>query len=201
MIDLGGRTVIVVRHGETDWNKIGRLQGQHDVPLNDVGRDQARRNGRALGAHLAAIGKRADDFTWYASPLSRTRETVELIRASLGLEIGDYRTDDRLKEFAFGDWQGEVLSELKRNAPEDYRARRDDKWNFQPPEGESYEMLKQRVLPWLEETEGDLIAVTHGGVIRVLWHILEGRQTATVTEVEVRQGNFYCFGEPMSGWV
>ena len=75
-----GRTFIIIRHGETDWNKIGRLQGQRDIPLNDTGRRQARRNGFALAEYLAHIGRRPDEFTWYASPLARTREWMQIFR-------------------------------------------------------------------------------------------------------------------------
>jgi len=218
-----GRTFIIIRHGETDWNKIGRLQGQRDIPLNDTGRRQARRNGFALAEYLAHIGRRPDEFTWYASPLARTRETLQLVRTSMGLspdrdppeaaglmepepgsDLSSIRHvsqtaplpchfDDRLKEFNFGDWEGEILNDLKKKAPDQYRARRQDKWNFQPPGGESYEMLMQRVLPWLENTTGDLITVTHGGVVRVLWHLLEKHPKHSVTEQEVIQEKVYVF--------
>jgi len=191
--DWSNRTIIIIRHGETDWNRIGRLQGQMDVPLNETGRSQARRNGRALADYLSRVGRQPEEFTWFASPLGRTRETLNLVRQSMQLEPDACRFDDRLKEFTFGEWEGEILNELKRKVPDAYRARRQDKWNFQPPGGESYEMLMQRVLPWLQSTEGDLITVTHGGVIRVLWHLLENRQRQTVVEEEVIQEKIYVF--------
>jgi len=198
-MELSGRTFIIIRHGETDWNRIGRLQGQRDTPLNDRGRRQARRNGLALADYLSHIDRRPEDFIWHASPMSRTRETLDLVRAGMGSAPGDCLFDDRLKEFTFGDWEGEILGELKKKAPDQYRARRQDKWNYQPPNGESYEMLKQRVLPWLESTTGDIIAVTHGGVIRVLWHLLENRPQETVTEEVVNQDKIYVYRNGVAG--
>jgi len=192
-MDLAGRTIIVIRHGETDWNKVGRMQGQMDIPLNDTGRSQARRNGFALADYLRDTGKTAEDYIWHASPLGRTRETLELVRSSMRLPNEGCIFDDRLKEFTFGDWEGEILHDLKKKAPEVYRARRADKWNYQPPNGESYEMLLTRVRPWLASTKGDIITVTHGGVIRVLWHLLENRSKETVTEETVAQEKVYVF--------
>lgn len=197
----GARTLIIIRHGETDWNRIGRLQGQRDTPLNETGRGQARRNGAALGRYLGEIDMKPEDFTWFASPLSRTRETLELVVDNLPAETIACRFDDRLKEFTFGDWEGQVLSDLKRTVPDAYRARRADKWHFQPPNGESYQMLRDRVSPWLDSTSGNLIVVTHGGVIRVLWHLLEDRPKDQVTEEEVRQDQIYVFRHGRPGFI
>ncbi|MEM8813542.1 MAG: histidine phosphatase family protein [Pseudomonadota bacterium] len=185
------RLVIVIRHGETDWNRIGRLQGQRDVPLNDTGRRQARRNGLALSDYLQHLDRVPDEFAWHVSPLARTRETMDLVRQGVPSVSVPYQLDDRLKEFAFGDWEGEILQNIKRNAPDAYRARRQDKWNFQPPNGESYEMLKDRVQPWLDQTSGDMVVVTHGGVVRVLRHLLENRPKHVTTEDEVIQERLY----------
>lgn len=200
-MDWSRRTLIAIRHGETDWNTIGRLQGQQDVAMNAVGREQARRNGRALAGWLADIGRPPESFSWYASPLGRTRETMELVRAAMGLEPAGYDTDERLKELTFGDWEGEILGELKRKVPDQYRARRRDKWHFVPPNGESYEMLMTRVVDWLAATEGDFVSVTHGGVIRVLWHVLEGRPTGQAAEETVPQGLVYTYRFGVAEWI
>ena len=86
--------IIFLRHGETDWNREGRLQGQRDVPLNATGRAQAKRNGEAIIRAFPDIA----DFDSVASPLGRTRETMEIARIAMGLEPGGYRTDNRLLE-------------------------------------------------------------------------------------------------------
>ena len=75
--------LFICRHGQTDWNAEGRLQGQVEVPLNDTGRAQARRNGRHL---LELLGDRAKDFAFLASPLGRASETMRIIRLELGLD-------------------------------------------------------------------------------------------------------------------
>ena len=92
----------MIRHGQTDWNAIRRLQGQKDIPLNDFGRQQAVGNGKLLAQLL---GEQATDFDYVASPLGRTRETMELMRGAMGLDPKAYRTDDRLIEVSFGDWE------------------------------------------------------------------------------------------------
>ena len=97
--------VYFVRHGQTDWNAEHRLQGQADIALNALGRAQATRNGRKLAELIADPA----DFDFVASPLGRTRETMELVRAAMGLEPHGYRTDPRLIEVHFGDWQGHTL--------------------------------------------------------------------------------------------
>ncbi|QPC87001.1 histidine phosphatase family protein [Mesorhizobium sp. NBSH29] len=159
--------IYFVRHGETDWNAEGRLQGQADTDINAHGRDQADRNGR----RLAELIGRGDGFDFVASPMRRTRETMERVRTAMGVEPSAYRTDARLVEVSFGDWQGSTFAEIEAESPGSPKARRRDKWNFQPPgtSAESYEMLRQRILPWLMEVTQKTVCVTHGGIIRTLF--------------------------------
>lgn len=162
----------VIRHGQTDWNAERRLQGQKDIPLNDVGRAQASQNGETLKGLLGA----AEGFSFIASPLSRTRETMERLRQAMGLDPLDYRTDERLRELSFGDWEGHTLKEVRRIAPEKLLARDADKWSFIPPGSvaESYEILCWRVGAWLQSLEGPTVSVSHGGVIRSLFRLIGG---------------------------
>jgi broad specificity phosphatase PhoE len=156
--------LIFVRHGETDWNVAGRLQGQRDIPLNDRGRSQARRNGAAV---LAAIPDIAG-YDFVASPLIRSRETMEIARLAMGLDPSAYRLDDRLREITFGEWEGFTTDELRASHPELIAERERDKWRFLPPGGESYAALNARVAAWLATIERPTFAVSHGGVGRVL---------------------------------
>lgn len=163
------RTVYFVRHGQTDWNAEGRLQGQADTDLNDTGRAQATRNGellRGLVADPAAL-----DFV--SSPLRRTRETMERIRTAMGLAPDGYRPDPRLVEVHFGDWQEKTFAELEAVDPGCFARREKDKWNFVPPgEGaESYAILTERIRPVLEEMSRDTVCVTHGGIIRAIFRL------------------------------
>ena len=102
--------IYMIRHGQTAWNAEGRLQGQKDIPLNDTGRSQAAGNGHAL---KGILGDTVSDFDFVASPLGRTRETMEILRRAMGLPPLAYRTDPRLVEVSFGDWEGHTLAELK----------------------------------------------------------------------------------------
>ena len=164
---MSGPTVYFVRHGETDWNAEARLQGQADTDLNEKGRAQASANGRAL----AALIPEPEAFDFVSSPMLRTRHTMERLRAAMGLDASGYRTDPRLVEVNFGDWQGHTFAELERVDPGCFARRQADKWGFVPPgEGaESYERLAARVRPWLDGVARDTVCVTHGGVLRAVF--------------------------------
>jgi probable phosphoglycerate mutase len=119
-------SIVFVRHGETDWNVAGRLQGHRDIPLNDNGRGQARRNGRALAQTFPDIC----DFDFIASPLVRARETMEIVRTLLGLEPAGYRLDDRVKEVHYGSWEGFTNEEVVERDPHVVAKRGADVWGF-----------------------------------------------------------------------
>lgn len=178
--------VYVIRHGQTDWNAIRRLQGQKDIPLNDFGRTQAVANGHALAAIL---GPTALDFDYVASPLGRTRETMELLRGAMGLDPAAYRTDERLVEVSFGDWEGHTLPELKREHPEKVRARKAAKWDFIPPgeDAESYEILSWRIGAWLTSVDRQTVCVCHGGVIRSIFRLVTGMEKDEAADIPIPQ--------------
>ena len=159
-------TLYFVRHGETDWNRARRLQGQIDIPINELGRTQARRNGEVLGETLGAEALSRLNFV--ASPLSRTRETMEIVRQAAGLLPGAYETDPRLMEIKYGTWEGAYLDELKRGDPDAFRERRENKFGWRPANGESYRDLTERVRHWLSGITRDTVVVSHGGVSRVV---------------------------------
>ena len=138
-------TLLLVRHGETDWNADGRLQGQTDRPLSDYGREQARQLAEDLqGEGFDAI---------YSSDLSRARETAEIVGARLGLRV---ELDPDLREKDWGNWEG--LTSVER-----------DRVEFV---GESTEAHQERTLRALrrlsERHPGDarILVVTHGGSMR-----------------------------------
>ncbi|MEP0321688.1 histidine phosphatase family protein [Bauldia litoralis] len=157
-------TIVFLRHGETNWNVEGRLQGQRDISLNDNGRAQGKRNGEAIRAAVPDIA----DFDFVASPLERSRETMEIARLAMGLDPSAFHLDDRLREITFGDWEGFTLAELRATHPDLVAARERDKWSFLPPGGESYEQLSERVQGWLATISRPTMAVSHGGVAPVL---------------------------------
>jgi broad specificity phosphatase PhoE len=178
-----GVTLYVVRHGETDWNAALRLQGQTDVPLNGKGRGQAARNGRALREILSAH----PDIDFVSSPLSRAVETMDIMRQELVLPAKAYRTDDRLKEIAFGIWEGKTWGDVDGFVDACGRRRADDPFVWQPEGGESYAQLSARVAGWLGTITRSGIVVTHGGVTRVLRGSVLGLPPAEIAELPVPQ--------------
>lgn len=191
--------VYFVRHGQTDWNAEHRLQGQADTSLNDNGRAQARRNGRRLAELIGS----AEGFDFVASPLARTRETMELVREAMGLPRAGYRTDPRLVEVHFGDWQGHTLAELDERRPGSSDARAADKWNFVPPgaEAESYEMLHRRVAPWFDELAGPTVCVTHGGIFRVLFRMVGSKPIKEAAALDIAQDRVLRFEDGRLEWL
>ncbi len=186
-------TLYFIRHGETDWNAVGRLQGQRDIPLNDRGRAQAVHCGAVVRDLLARDHRSLAQIGFVASPLSRTRETMELVRAGLGLTPGGYRTDVRLVELAFGAWEGFTYADLRKHptAPRQLAERERDKWNFRPPDGENYAQLLVRVRGWYESLDRDTIVVSHGGVARALFVLCKMLEPAVAPAHDVDQGVVY----------
>ncbi len=185
--------IYLVRHGQTDWNAAMRLQGQEDTPLNDRGRGQARRNGTVLAETLS----NPDDFDYVASPLNRTCETMEIIRAALGLPVASYRTDGILKEINFGDWQGRTWDQLRDANPQEIATRFDDPWSTIAPGvgGESFKMLSERALSWLKTVEHDTVAVTHGGIIRCVIGHIEQIPEPKIPRIDITQDRVYALGK------
>ncbi|MDA4844830.1 histidine phosphatase family protein [Hoeflea poritis] len=190
----------VVRHGVTDWNIEGRFQGARDIPLNATGRRQAADNGRAL---QALIGEHTDKYDFVSSPLNRTRATMELLRGAMDLEPDSYRTDTRLIEVCFGDWEGQTYEELVKTVPGHVDERVRDKWNFQPrgENAESYEILSWRVAAWVNDIASPTVCVTHGGVIRTLFHIVAGVPGAQAADLSVPQDRVLKIEDGALDWL
>jgi len=175
----------IVRHGQTDWNAEQRLQGQAEVDLNEVGRTQIERNAKLLASLIST----PSDFDFVSSPLRRTRATMERIRQEFGLPAEGYATDVRLMELHFGDWQGHTYAELEQLRPGSTLERHEQKWTFVPPgaQAESYQMLADRVAEWLADVRQPTICTTHGGVIRVLFHLIGKMPTGDAVNMPVPQ--------------
>ena len=186
-----------VRHGQTGWNAELRLQGQADTDMTDLGRSQAVRNGR----RLAELVDRPAQFDFVASPLKRTCETMELVRAEMGLPARGYRVDARLMEVHFGGWQGYTYAELEEREPGSTAARMADKWAFVAPGGESYQMLLERVRPWFEGISQPTICVTHGGIMRVLFRLVEDMPVAEVAELVIPQDRVLRLKDSRLEWL
>ncbi|ACL60680.1 histidine phosphatase family protein [Methylobacterium nodulans] len=189
-----------VRHGETDWNAEGRLQGQRDTPLNARGHAQAAEVADRL---RGLLGARADDLAYLASPLTRTRATMERLRAALGLAPDAYATDPRLMEIGFGAWEGRTWREIRAADPRAYAARNRDRWGHCPPgEGaESYAMLLDRVRPVLDTLSEPTVMVAHGGIARAVLVATGHATPAEAPHRDVWQGRVLVIDAAGHRWI
>lgn len=160
--------IYYIRHGQTEWNAAHRLQGHRDSPLSAMGREQASRCGALLGELFAREGRAACGLDYVASPLLRARASMELVRTALGLDPQGYRTDKRLAEIAFGEWEGLTFADLKNNAADLLALREQDPWHFVPPGGESYVQLLARVSDWHGTLTRDTVVASHLNTGRAL---------------------------------
>jgi len=184
-----------VRHGETDFNRQGRLQGRRDTVLNAHGRQQAAECGVLLRDLFARDHRRPQDFKYVASPLKRARETMEIVRATLGLQPHDYEVDARLIEIAYGEWEGLTLHEIETRNASVLSARERDKWDFAPPGGESYRDLADRIGKWYSSLTADCVVAAHGGGVRALMAILNIESEEQATRAQIEQGVIYVFAD------
>jgi len=192
--------IYLCRHGQTEWNAQGRIQGQRDIALNALGRAQAKRNGRYL---RNVLGSEAPGYRYVASPLDRACETMRIIRTEIGLEPDGFETDPRLVELHFGDWQGSTLEEIGLRDRRLLEARDADKWHYVPSgmSAESYERLASRVAPVFEALREPTIAVAHGGIARVFLQRFCAVPREEAAHISIPQDRILtvCGGKPV--WV
>jgi len=184
-----------VRHGETDFNAQARLQGRLDTELNARGRQQALECGNLLRDLFARDKRRAEDFAYVASPMKRTRETMEILRSTLGLDPLSYTVDDRLLEIAYGEWEGLTLPEIDARMPDLLIERERDKWDFAPPGGESYREMTSRIEAWYKDITRDTVVAAHGGGIRSLMALFNVMPRGEATHAQIAQGVVYVFAD------
>jgi broad specificity phosphatase PhoE len=158
-------TLLLVRHGETDWNREGRWQGHSDTHLNETGREQARR----IAAELDGVD------VIYSSDLARAHETAEIIAGDLGLPV---RVDARLRERSFGAWEGLTAEQIEAGFREEHL-----RWLAREGAGaddaEPFEAFGARVRSFLADVldahpDQTVLLVAHGGSIRVIHAFASG---------------------------
>jgi len=156
------RLLYLIRHGETDWNQSGRIQGHLDPPLNNAGRSQAHR----VSQRLAKIGPAA----LYSSDLQRAYETARIIGSATGAQVIQ---KPRLREINFGVWQGWTSQEIRERDPAGYMARRANPYDVTPAGGETWRCFYERAVLAVQEILAStdarhIIVVTHSGICTVL---------------------------------
>ena len=161
-------TVVLIRHGETEWNRSGRWQGHADVPLSAEGRNQARR----LAARLVAEGRSFDRV--YASDLHRAFDTAEIVAQALELPVHPLI---ELREMHVGTWSGLTTDEIRARYPNEWRLYEGGEDFRRGDHGETMADFRSRVarvVDWLvgQHPGERLLVVTHGGAVRaLLYHV------------------------------
>jgi broad specificity phosphatase PhoE len=187
----------LIRHGQTDWNAEGRFQGSVDIPLNDIGRGQAKRNGLAFKAELP----NTKGWSFVSSPLSRARETMEIVRSNAGLNPQDYKLEPDLREVSYGDWERQTIEEISRTNPAGIEERAGNKWGFVPPNGESYAMLADRVRSVLTTLKSPTVITAHGGVLRSIYYLIGDIDAEEAAIAEVPQDQFLFVDGANLRWI
>lgn len=159
-------TLLLVRHGETDWNRDGRWQGGSDTRLNDLGREQARALAEELDGSIDVV---------YSSDLARARETADIVATTLGLEV---RVDPRLRERSFGSWEGLTTTEIEERFADSHRRWREGE-GAGADDAETFEDFFARVSAFLADVlrlhpREEVLVISHGGSIRVIHALAAG---------------------------
>lgn len=192
-----GTRLLLIRHGETEWNRDQRIQGHLDVGLSERGREQARRLAPFLARDLPAVV--------HSSDLSRARDTA-LILARGEAEV---RSDPRFREANLGVFQGLSAPEIEATYPEEYRAWRSHSATNRPPGGETLEDLSARCMEGLRDTlrgaGGVVMVVAHGGPIRIMACGLLGLPVSAYGRLRVENTAVATFlyrpgGIMLAGW-
>lgn len=154
--------LVLLRHGPTDWNEAGRIQGRTDRPLSRAGRARVRE---------WRIPPAFRTYHWATSPLHRARETARLLGHD-GAEVVP-----ELIEADWGDWEGDRLDDLRAHLGAAMTSLEARGLDFRPPGGESPRDLQVRLAPWLARVAADgnpRVAVAHKGVIRAVYALATG---------------------------
>jgi broad specificity phosphatase PhoE len=183
---MSNAVIYLVRHGETEWNRVRRYQGWSDSPLTERGLAQAE----AIGRLLCTLPD-AQAAELVSSPIGRARHTAEIIRDCLS-RTAPLHFDDRLREISLGSWDGLDRAEIAALRPGIFDGDGYHEWYFATPDGETYEGFAGRIAAWLDEAaDRQLIVVTHGIVTRVLRGLYAGLPRAAALRLPVPQDRIF----------
>ncbi len=187
------KTIYFIRHGETEWNAIRRMQGQWNSDLNDLGRSQAATNGQLM----SSLGIEA----LYASPLDRTRQTAAIINRSLDLPV---TFDDRLMEWNCGDWSGHLYAEVAERWPAEWAALQADRFHFRGPNCENYPDMIDRAAPLLKsivsQPETRIAIVSHGMIGKAMIGHLMGMDPEAILAIHQANDVVMALSQHDDGW-
>lgn len=178
--------LMILRHGETEWNRVGRMQGELDSPLTETGRAQARTQGELIQA------RDLTGWSWFSSPQGRAVNTARIVADGQAAEL---RFDDRLVEIGVGEWTGKSRDEI--------RAAMSNKVELADlpetgitlykyaPGGEGFAALRERAADFLGDLTGPSVLVTHGITSRMLRAVVMGLNDDELDDLPGGQGVIY----------
>jgi broad specificity phosphatase PhoE len=175
--------ILVIRHGPTDWNEAGLIQGRTDRPLSQAGREQIA----AMRMPDAWVNAKC-----LSSPLRRAIDTARLLRL-------DPKPEPRLIEMAWGEWEGKGLRDLRAKYPTELAAKEAEGLDFRPPGGESPRDVQVRLRPLLSEVRVPTIFVTHKGVLRALYALATGWDMTSDPPQKLHNGRAHGFDIALNG--
>jgi broad specificity phosphatase PhoE len=177
--------IYLVRHGQTEFNAIGRWQGQVDSPLTELGKTQAERIGRSLRDLIDA-----NDVAIFSSPLGRALSTASIVADEIGFP-GDIVLDARLMEVGMGSWDGLTDYEIEMEWPGARKGLGRHEWFFHTPDGETYGSMEGRLALALNDVSSHhaatKIIVSHGVAGRIIRKLFAGLDKNTALDLEVPQ--------------
>jgi broad specificity phosphatase PhoE len=188
-------TLFFVRHGETEWNRVGRWQGHADIPLSEEGKQQAA----TLGERFVTERQEFDHI--YASDLGRALQTAQIVAAALGMPVHPLI---ELREMHLGGWSGLTSAEIRTQYADDWEAFERGEDFRRGEHGESLADIRARIAEVIERLVAEhpgqrLLVVTHGGTIRAAMHYIQQRTgdsteifigNTSVTEIKIEDGRY-----------
>lgn len=187
-------TVVLVRHGETEWNRLGRIQGHADSNLTPIGIRQARAIGEMLG------GQTFDHMV--SSDLGRALHTARLIAPIIGQKV---HLEPRFRERGFGIAEGKTYAQIDQEFPEMFSRIRDTDPEYAAPGGESRRQFHDRICSVMDDYADrhrgmSLLVVTHGGVLAAMYRRLMRLPIASPHKIEIPNAGYNCLCHEADTW-
>jgi len=181
--------ILIIRHGETEWNLEGRKQGRGDSALTAKGEAQIR----SIAEYLLKTDIPIENFKLVVSPLGRTRRSAEIFCQSVGLSADNIVLEPLLVEADHGVCEGLTSDEIQRQHPQATLARQNDRWHARFPDGESYHDVELRAEKWLTSlTERKrYIAITHAMTSKAIRKVYSGCSIEEIDAQLHEHGTYY----------
>lgn len=192
--------LILIRHGQSEWNKTGQWTGWTDIPLSDQGREEAKRAGQLLkGYHVDAA---------FTSLLSRANETLTIVLSEIGQTNTPITKDKALNERNYGDYTGKNKWDIQKEVGEEQFLAIRRGWDVPIPNGETLKDVYNRVVPYYQSTilpllkdEKQVLIAAHGNSLRALIKYLEQVSDEGISQIELATGEVYIYDIDHQGTV